>query len=108
MSKQKKLIRKRFREAVFARDRYACRVCGEDENPEEHDAHHITDRNEMPNGGYAPENGITLCPPCHIKAEVWHVSEHLDFVEGYHPDDLYTLIGSSFEEAVLASMRLGK
>lgn len=25
------------------------------------DAHHITDRNEMPNGGYVPENGISLC-----------------------------------------------
>ena len=69
------------------------------------DAHHITDRNEMPNGGYVPENGITLCiadddDSCHFKAEVWHRSGKTAFFPGYKPDDLYALIDSSYEKAM--------
>ena len=56
MSKKKKLIREQFRDAVFKRDDYKCQHCGEDVGPvlanQYLDAHHITDRNEMPNGGY--------------------------------------------------------
>ena len=44
---------------VFVRDGYACRTCGFASTPrraeDELDAHHITDRNEMPNGGYVAE-----------------------------------------------------
>lgn len=66
MSKQKKLVRERFRDAVFKRDNHKCRVCFEKNS--KLDAHHITDRNEMPNGGYCKENGISLCESCHEKA----------------------------------------
>ena len=92
----KKQIRERFRMAVFERDGHKCRKCGAKGKL---DAHHITDRNEMPNGGYVVENGISLCETCHAMAELWHASEHREFVAGYHPDDLYRLIGLSHDRA---------
>jgi hypothetical protein len=63
------------------------------------DIHHITDRKEMPNGGYVPENGIALCRDgfgmdCHAKAE-------LGF-QKYMPSDLYRIIRSSKEKATAA------
>ncbi len=94
MSKEKKAIRKKFRQVVFERDNYQCRYCDQREGL---DAHHITDRNELPNGGYVRENGITLCPEHHELAEVYHQSGGSNWVEGFHPDDLYNLIGSSRE-----------
>ncbi len=70
------------------------------------DAHHITDRNELPAGGYVAENGISLCAICHEKAEEWHSSNHTRCVEGFHPDDLYRKVGSSHEKALQASLAL--
>ena len=104
MNKKKK-IRQNFRTSVFARDGYKCRKCGA-ENVDL-DAHHITDRNEMPNGGYVKENGISLCQEkCHIKAEVFHSSNGEHCVEGFHPNDLYELIGSNEKDAFDASIML--
>jgi hypothetical protein len=68
------------------------------------DAHHITDRTLMPNGGYVKENGISLCPTCHEKAEVFHSTGTA--LEGWAPEDLYKKVGSSYELAVEASERL--
>lgn len=62
MSLTKKKIRAAFRDTVFARDAFRCRVCKWGEELSVLDAHHITDRNLMPGGGYVKENGITLCP----------------------------------------------
>jgi hypothetical protein len=65
------------------------------------DCHHICDRNEIINGGYVQENGISLCPKCHELAEEYHsigVSH-----PGFSPDDLYKKIGSSYEKAVTAA-----
>ena len=73
----KKRVRAAFRSAVLERARYRCDMCGKpgkdrqggDSHSKFHaddpslvplDAHHITDRNEMPNGGYVKENGISL------------------------------------------------
>lgn len=70
-----------------------------EENPVELDAHHITPREEMPNGGYVPENGISVCPRCHIKAE--------DQLLNFRPEDLYKEIGSSKHKAIETSRRLG-
>jgi hypothetical protein len=70
---------------------------------EELDAHHITDRNLMPHGGYVAENGISLCAGCHQLAEVYHSTGIA--AEGFHPDDLYRIIGSSLEKATDASHR---
>lgn len=106
MSKRKKMIRESFRTAVFLRDCHCCVTCGLSAEEDHLDAHHITDRNEMPNGGYVPENGISLCSECHIKAEVYHSTGHSSHVDGFLPDDLYQHIGSSYAAAYTASQRL--
>ena len=107
MSADKKRIRNEFRTATFTRDGHKCRGCGWSAfrpGELELDAHHITDRNLMPNGGYVKENGISLCPTCHEKAEVFHSTGTA--LPGWSPEDLYRLIGSTYEEAVKASERL--
>lgn len=101
--KQKQLVRLKFRETVFARDNHTCKFCTVKENL---DAHHITDRNEMPNGGYVKENGITLCEIHHMQAEQFHISGGTQWVEGMHPNDLYKVIDSSYDKAYKASERL--
>lgn len=85
----KKQIRRAFRNAVFKRDGYRCAMCGKPgkdrQGADAHltfhskisgasllllDAHHITERNDMPDGGYFEENGISLCDGgCHLFAE---------------------------------------
>lgn len=108
MSQGKKQVRAAFRDATFKRDKYRCVMCTFKSSPEkaeeELDAHHITDRNEMPNGGYVKENGVSLCAPCHIKAEIFHSTGVAH--PGYSPEDLYVKIGSTKERAVVASQRL--
>lgn len=111
MSTKKKQIRSAFRKAVFERDGYKCAMCGHAPSKEEWeveppplDAHHVSDRNEMPNGGYVKENGISLCAPCHVKAEEFHNTGTAH--PGYAPEDLYAKIGSSYEKAHAASLKL--
>lgn len=106
MSNEKKKVRAEFRDAVFARDGNKCRVCGWTIFNCDHqlDAHHITDRSLMPMGGYVKENGISLCPPCHEMAEVYHSTGTA--LPNFSPDDLYALIKSSHAQAVAASERL--
>lgn len=125
---RKKETRRNFRDAVFGRDGYRCVVCGLKSSPdgaeEEIDAHHVTPREEMPNGGYVKENGVTLCDPakrggdaqegCHWKAEF--VLQHREHEPGFPSDDnpfwpfapeqLYVKIGSSRERAIEASEKL--
>jgi predicted restriction endonuclease len=104
----KKEIRNQFRQDVFVRAKYHCQSCTKistsDRATEELDAHHITDRHDMPNGGYVKENGIALCKKCHEKAEIFHSTGVI--VEGWTPEDLYKLIDSSYEQAVEASGKL--
>lgn len=108
MSERKQQIRKNFRDACYKRDDYKCVMCGmkssKDKAEQELDAHHITDRTLMINGGYVKENGISLCEECHKKAEEFH-SIGMAY-PGYAPDDLYKKINSSYEKAVEASQRL--
>ena len=104
MKNKKKQTRQNFKSKVFNRDENKCRKCGAE--GVELDAHHITDRNEMPNGGYVLENGISLCEECHNNAEVWHSSDKFDFIIGYHPDDLYKIINSNHRNAFDASYLL--
>jgi hypothetical protein len=111
MSADKKQLRASFRQAVFERDKYKCRGCGFPASPEtaerDLDAHHITDRRELPNGGYVLENGITLCKiRCHELAEVYHISEGRSFEPGYHPSELYLKIHSSSDKAKKADSAL--
>lgn len=102
----KRETRKQFFLAVFHRDNGCCKTCKASwkMSGPRFDAHHITDRHEMPNGGYVLENGIFLCPECHWKAEAYHRNEVPE--DGFWPDQLYKLIGSSYEKAVAASERL--
>jgi 5-methylcytosine-specific restriction endonuclease McrA len=99
----KKTTRNNFRSSVFARDGNKCVMCDETVGLS---AHHITDRNEMPNGGYVLENGITLCPECHIKAELWHQTDGENFLIGYTPYNLYIKIGSNYRIAYKKSITL--
>ncbi len=103
---QKKLIRENFRTSVFNRDNYKCVMCGSKPTVEELDAHHITDRTLMPNGGYVKENGITLCKDCHVKAEQFHSTGTA--AEGFSPTDLYIKIKSNLELATKKSELLSK
>ena len=98
----KNTARDDFRNGVFKRDGFKCRFCGKPAI----DAHHITDRHEMPNGGYVLENGISLCEECHLDAEQFHISRGKDWKDGKHPDDLYRIIGSSKKEAIVKSQFL--
>lgn len=108
MSKQdKKKIRAAFRDAVFSRDRFTCKGCGEKGTAETLDAHHVTNRDLMPNGGYCAENGITLCKKaggCHEKAEAYDANSNI--VPGFEPGTLYLLINSTYARAVEASNKL--
>jgi 5-methylcytosine-specific restriction endonuclease McrA len=101
----KKDIRKNFRNSVFNRDNNKCRFCGKSGNL---DAHHITNRNDIPNGGYVKENGISLCEQCHINAEKAYMEYGFDNVPEdllpYRSDKLYLLIGSSYENAIKKSI----
>jgi len=126
MKGEKKRLREKFRMAVFLRDKFTCQGCGLEFNlktKDEIDAHHITDRSKMPNGGYALENGITLCnndrefissqnnikghfPSCHKKAEFFNITKGKEHVTGFHPDDLYKKINSSYELAYKKSLEL--
>lgn len=109
MSNQKKQVRSLFRDSCYKRDGYRCAMCGMKSSAEhaqqELDAHHITDRNLMPNGGYVKENGISLCEECHKKAEQFH--ETGKPYPGYAPEDLYKKIKSTLEKAIRASENLG-
>lgn len=111
MSQHKKEIRRLFRDRSFRRDKYRCRVCGAKppkvaDIVEFLDCHHITPRTELVGGGYVMENGISLCADCHIKAEEYYRVGVA--IEGYSPNDLYKLIGSSYELAYEASLKLEK
>lgn len=95
MSQKKKQMREQFRNDVFKRDMLTCRVCGKKREPEELDAHHITNRNDIENGGYIKANGITVCKDeCHMKVELYHITGGKEWNEGLHPNDLYRMIGS--------------
>ena len=118
----KKLIRKQFRETVFNRDGYRCRKCGMAGKDRQGgdgwkkfhkqmpaidlDSHHIQDRTLFENQGYTEKNGISVCETCHLKAEEYHQTGGKTVEPGFHPDELYELIGSSYEEAVLADAKL--
>lgn len=106
--KHKKNIRENFRNSVYARDNFCCVMCGLSTTKEKAldilDAHHIIDRNLIPNGGYVKNNGISLCAECHIKAEQFH-STGVSF-PGYSPDDLFKKINSSKEKAIQESLKL--
>lgn len=113
--KIKQQIGDKFRKDVFERDGYKCKVCGIGDV--KLDAHHITNRKQMPNGGYVKENSISLCDRwngCHFKAEQFNCNYTEDYIietkgkelEPFRAANLYRLIGSSYEIAYKKSERL--
>lgn len=92
----KKQVRQHFRDACLSRDKNKCVCCGKADALE---VHHITNRNEIENGGYIKENGVSLCPDCHYKAEMHYQTKGLEFPE-YSEDALYKKIGSSKDVAI--------
>lgn len=59
----------------------------------------------MPGGGYVKENGISLCHEHHMMAEVYHSCDKEIWEEGFHPNDLYSMINSSYATAVEISRK---
>jgi hypothetical protein len=53
-----------WRNAVFARDGYRCRDCG-DARGGNLRAHHEKPMGDFPDLAYDVDNGVTLCHPCH-------------------------------------------
>lgn len=113
MSNAKKNVRSAFRNAVFRRAKYRCQgpgctVTSTEIAADLHlDAHHITNREAMPGGGYVAENGIALCKlpgGCHEKAEQFYATGVA--YPGFAPSDLYSIIGSDRAKAEAASRRL--
>ena len=83
--------REQFRDAVFARDNGLCVVCGEPAV----DAHHLIERRLFADGGYFPDNGVSVCGPCHIKAEQTLISpeelrEAAGITKAFLPEHLYS------------------
>jgi 5-methylcytosine-specific restriction endonuclease McrA len=101
--KKKQIVRQKFRDDTFLRDGHCCCFC---DVTIDLDAHHITDRTLMPNGGYVKENGITVCQQHHLDAEQFHISGGTTWVDNMHPDDLYEKINSSIEQAIIKSDKL--
>lgn len=93
--------RKQFNEDCLNRDNHKCRFCDEIFSL---DVHHITDRREMPNGGYVLSNGITVCDKHHLLCEEWHYMGY-GLIE-YKPENLYSMIGSSYQQALIDSQNL--
>lgn len=60
------LTRDQFRSEVIKRDKNKCVLCPDTDALA---SHHILDRALFDDEGYYLDNGITLCPMCHIKAE---------------------------------------
>ena len=121
MSDEKKRVRQMFRDAVFTRCKGRCEVCAF--QTKDLDAHHITSRDHMPNGGYVASNGIALCPLCHDRAEAtytaffggglrhvgvpgWQRSLPSDTWIEYTPVKLYKLIEINYDRAFKESEAL--
>lgn len=85
------LTRDEFREGTFKRDNFKCVFCGEPAV----DAHHIIERRLFgKNGGYALENGASVCEKHHIMCETTEISlqqvrEACGIKEKVIPDHLY-------------------
>ncbi len=93
--------RKQFNTDCLERDGNKCVFCDE---TQELDVHHITDRHDIPNGGYVKKNGITVCGEHHLCCEEFHMNGECK--PEFHPDELYIKIGSSFNGAYIDSENL--
>lgn len=60
---------KLWRDAVYKRDKYTCRFCGQKGGNLEAD--HIKRFADYPELRFAIDNGRTLCVPCHKTTDTW-------------------------------------
>ena len=58
---------KEWRNAVYQRDNWTCRICGIKCSNKQIVAHHILLFSEYPHLRFAIDNGMTLCRKCHLK-----------------------------------------
>jgi len=84
------MTRDEFRNTVFLRDNNSCVICGAPAQ----DAHHVMERRLFLDGGYHPDNGVSVCGECHIKAEQTLISpeelrEAAGITKAYLPPHLY-------------------
>jgi hypothetical protein len=90
--------RAHFRDAILVRDGKSCRVCGSTKKVEVHRINgHIL----------VQGNALCLCHGCRVKAEYFAVHDGKKSVEGFHPDDLYKLLGTSKAEVDAEAKLLG-
>lgn len=54
-----------WRKAVYQKDDYTCVACGH--HGGDLNAHHLAAYDDNPDKRFSVDNGVTLCPPCHIK-----------------------------------------
>jgi len=101
MKQDHKRWRKAFNDGCLERDGHKCVFCDITDNL---DVHHITDRHEIPNGGYVLSNGITVCPEHHLKCEEYHMNGTCE--KNFTPNALYIKINSTFETAFNDSLNL--
>jgi len=88
--------RQEFNEGCLERDGHKCVFCDETKDL---DVHHIVDRHELPNGGYAISNGITLCGEHHLLCEEYHKNGVCENI--YHPLALFSKNNTTFVEVYL-------
>ena len=98
------LTREQFNQAVLARDQ-CCIVC---KSKDELVIHHIIDRSLFENGGYYKDNGVTLCPKCHLLSEDSVIScdelrelagiTEVLLPEDYDPEQVYNKWGVAVSE----------
>ena len=86
--------RKQFNESCLIRDGHMCKFCNEIDVL---NVHHITNRHDMLNGGYATTNGITVCLDHHKECEDY--LNGFSFDQTYCPNNLYEMIGSNYDQA---------
>lgn len=56
-----------WRNEVYKKDRWTCRICGKHCEKNDIVAHHLKLFSEFPELRFSIDNGITLCRSCHIK-----------------------------------------
>jgi len=58
-----------WRDAVYKRDNWTCRICGEHCKKGNIVAHHLQKFSEFPELRFIIDNGLTLCRKCHAEIE---------------------------------------